>query len=89
MNLFYRVSQPSVHLDHEDFPTFKMVLSFKARLANNSSSQSANRESEREARKRARQLAINKRHAMHAEAMTFHKGSLRIFRKVDRKFQES
>ena len=35
-------------------------------------------------------LAVgNKRHAMHAEAMTFHKGSLRIFRKFDRKFQES
>ena len=32
---------------------------------------------------------LNKRHAMHAEAMTFHKGSLRIFRKFDRKFQES
>ena len=31
----------------------------------------------------------NKRHSMHAEAMTFHKGSLRIFRKFDRKFQES
>ena len=32
---------------------------------------------------------FNKRHTMHAEAMTFHKGSLRIFRKFDRKFQES
>ena len=31
----------------------------------------------------------NKRHAMHAEAMTFHKGSKRIFRKFDSKFQES
>ena len=29
---------------------------------------------------------LNKRHAMHAEAMTFH---TRIFRKLDRKFQES
>ena len=36
-----------------------------------------------------RQPKLNKRHAMHAEAMTLHKGSLRIFRKVDRKFQES
>ena len=27
---------------------------------------------------------LNKRHAMHAEAMTFHKGSLRILRKFDR-----
>ena len=34
-------------------------------------------------------LLENKRHAMHAEAMTFHKGSLRIFRKFDSKFQES
>ena len=31
----------------------------------------------------------NKGHSMHAEAMTFHKGSLRIFRKLDRKFQQS
>ena len=39
--------------------------------------------------RRRRTASINKRHAMHAEAMTFHKGSLRIFRKFDRKFQES
>ena len=31
-------------------------------------------------RSRGCDLSVNKRHAMHAEAMTFHKGSLIIFR---------
>ena len=33
------------------------------------------------------QLSVNKRHAMHAEAMTFHKGSLIIFRTFVKKLR--
>ena len=34
-------------------------------------------------------VCLNKRHTMHAEAMTFHKGPFRIFRNFDKKFQNN